>query len=138
MRKKSIELILGTVMMCLSYSVGLAADEAEEKVKPAYVSLGDPMVLNLSTQTKHLTFLQVKADVLVKDENAKEVIEMHIPAIRHKLIVILSEKNAADMKSPTKREEVRQQATTEIRNMIEEMSNNKDIKEVLFSSFLVQ
>jgi len=138
MRKKSIELILGTVMMCLSSSAGLAADEAEEKVKPAYVSLGDPMVLNLSTQTKRLTFLQVKADVLVKDEDAKEVIGMHIPAIRHKLIVILSEKNATDMKSPTKREEVRQQATTEIRDMIEEMANNKDIEEVLFSSFLVQ
>ncbi len=139
MSRKSIELLLSALLMLALPSISVAADDEEKtEVAPSYVSLGKPMVLNLSTPGKRLTFLQLQADVLVKDDAAKEVVETHIPAIRHKLIVLLSEQQAADMKSPAKREEVRLQATNEIRDMLEEMSNNKDVEEVLFSSFLVQ
>jgi flagellar FliL protein len=140
MCKKCIEFILYALFMCALPASVLAADaEAENaEMKSAYVSLGKAMVLNLSNHQNKLTFLQVKADVLVNGEDAKEVVESHIPAIRHQLILLLSEQHEADMKSSAKREEIRQQATTEIRSMIEKMSNNKDVEEILFSQFLVQ
>lgn len=136
----SIKIILmGSLVFCLNNPL-MAADEEEAPVetKPGYVSLGNSMVLNLSTEGKRLTFLQLEADVLVKDDNAIPIIETHIPAIRHKLILLLSEQNAKDMKSPVIREQIRQQATTEIRGMLEKMADNSDIEEVLFSNFLVQ
>lgn len=138
---KSISIILSLLLYCFNTSVFAADDEEQavpEKV-PGYVSLGKkPLVLNLATDGKRLTFLQVKADVLVKDDEAKAIVEAHIPAIRHKLIVLLSEQKAIDMKTPAKREEIRVLATTQIRDMIKEMTGNDDIEEVLFSSFLVQ
>ncbi len=139
MLKKSIELLLVALLLLGFHSHSIAADEeAPAEMIPGYVSLGDPMVLNLSTNDKKLTFLQLKADVLVKDDTAKEIVEKHIPAIRHKLIVLLSEQSALDMKTPAKRERIRQQATQEIRDMIGKMTDNTDIEEVLFSNFLVQ
>ncbi len=139
MPNKSVTVIL-TVFLFFFASPLFAADEsAAPKSKPGYVSLGDkPLVLNLATDSKRLTFLQVKAEVLVKNDDAKEIVKANIPAIRHKLILILSEQNAKDMKTPAKREEVRKQATTEIREMINEMTNNNDIDEILFSTFLIQ
>ncbi len=140
MSNKSITVFLSLLLLCFNSPLIAAEDEEEPpKDKPSYISLGKkPMVLNLSTDGKRLTFLQIKADVLVKNDDAKEVIEAHIPAIRHKLIVILSEQKVYDMKIPAKREEIRKLATSEIRDMIEEMTNNNDISEILFSNFLVQ
>ena len=85
-----------------------------------------------------LTFLQLQADALVRDENSVEIIKTHIPAIRHVLIVLLSEQNAIDMKSPDKREALRSLATTQVKELMLELADNKDITEILFSSFLVQ
>jgi len=126
----------------ISGSMAWAAEEeenAEAVVKTsAYISLGDAMVLNLSTNNRRLTFLQVKADVLVGDADAEDLIKTHIPAIRHELIVLLSEQNASDMKSSTKREEIRKVATAQVQEVIADLTGNKDVTDILFSSFLVQ
>ncbi|MCP4186901.1 MAG: hypothetical protein GY763_04765 [Gammaproteobacteria bacterium] len=114
-------------------------DGEEVEVKTtSYVSLGKPMVLNLSSKASRLTFLQVQADVLIDDSDAEELIKTHIPAIRHELIVLLSEQNANDMKSPNKREEIRKIATAQVQELMTELADNENITDILFSSFLVQ
>ncbi|MCK4709782.1 MAG: flagellar basal body-associated FliL family protein [Gammaproteobacteria bacterium] len=141
MTKQSLSIILSLILLCCNTSLFAADGDEEVKVesKPSYVSLGKkPMVLNLATDSNRLTFLQVQADVLVKNDEAKEIVEANIPAIRHKLIVLLSEQKAIDMKTPATREEIRKKATTAIRDMIEQMTNNTGIEEILFSNFLVQ
>ena len=112
-------------------------EEAPASGKTAYVSLGDPMVLNLSGKRK-LTFLQISADVLVRDSDTEEAVKIHVPAIRHSLIMLLSEQKAADIKSPGKREEIRQVATANVKRLITDLSGEGEIAEVLFSNILVQ
>ncbi len=140
MTKTRVESALLAIFLLLFSGLSMAAEDEESPVKekPGYVSLGKPMVLNLSTEGRRLTFLQVQAQVLVKNDKAKEIVEQNIPAIRHKLIVMLSEQKASDMKTPAKREEIRKQVTDAVRDMIESMTDNNDIDEILFSSFLVQ
>jgi len=114
-----------------------AEGEAEAPADSAYVSLGEPMVLNLGGKRK-LTFLQISADVLVGDSDAEEAVKIHVPAIRHTLIMLLSEQDAANIKSPGKREEIRRQATAQVKRLIADLSGNENVSEVLFSSILVQ
>ncbi|MFT4650196.1 MAG: flagellar FliL protein [Polaribacter sp.] len=140
------KILLSAVLMILLLvgQVGGQAWSAEdgetEKVKmdTAYISLGAPLVLNLSSQGSRITFLQLTADVLINDSSSEAIITTHIPAMRHQLIVLLSEQNATAMKSSSKREEIRKQAATKIQALVAELSNNEDIGDVLFSSFLVQ
>jgi flagellar FliL protein len=114
-------------------------EEAEEvNTDSAYISLGEPLVLNLSSQRSRNTYLQLTADILIKDADSEALIKTHIPAMRHQLIVLLSEQPEKDMKSPSKREEIRKTATAKIQAIVAELSNNEDIADVLFSSFLVQ
>lgn len=124
------------LMFCFT-QVKAAEDEAKASTTSAYVSLGDPMVLNLSGP-KRLTFLQISADVLVSDSGAEAIIKTHVPAIRHSLIMLLSEQKAGDIKSPARREEIRQQATSQVQALIADLSGSEDVSEVLFSSILVQ
>jgi flagellar FliL protein len=133
------KLILCSMLFFLGIGQAYAADEAEEAApkSSAYVSLGDPMVLNLSGG-KRLTFLQISADVLVADSDAERTIKVHVPAIRHSLIMLLSEQNAKDIKSPARREEIRQQATARVKGLIADLSGSQDVSDVLFSSILVQ
>ena len=132
------KLILSAMMLLLVFAQANAAeDEAEARTTSAYVSLGDPMVLNLSG-SRRLTFLQLSADVLVSDSDAEETIKTHVPAIRHSLIMLLSEQKAGDIKSPARREEIRLQATSQVQDLIADLSGNEVASEILFSSILVQ
>ena len=132
------KLILCATILLLGFTQAQAADDDEVASKSsAYVSLGEPMVLNLSGG-KRLTFLQISADVLVSDADAESTIKTHVPAIRHSLIMLLSEQKAADIKSPTKREEIRQQATARVKGLMAELADSQDVSDVLFSSILVQ
>jgi flagellar FliL protein len=131
------KLILCTIILLLGFTQAQAAEEEPAPTTSAYVSLGDPMVLNLSG-TKRLTFLQISADVLVIDADAEETIKLHVPAIRHSLIMLLSEQKASDIKSPAKREEIRQQATAQVQSLMVALSGSTDVGDILFSSILVQ
>jgi len=124
------------LMFCFTQAKA-TEDEAKASTTSAYVSLGDPMVLNLSGP-KRLTFLQISADVLVSDSDAETTIKTHVPAIRHSLIMLLSEQKAGDIKSPARREEIRQQATSQVQALIADLSGSQDVSEILFSSILVQ
>lgn len=114
------------------------ADEEAPKTNSAYVSLGKAMVLNLSSQKTKITFLQISADALIDDDADLELVKTHIPAMRHTLIVLLSEQSDVDMKSSMKREQLRQQATTEVKSLITELTGKDLISDLLFSSILVQ
>ena len=132
-------LVLCLLISMLSFGQLRAAEtEVETSTSAFYVSLGDAMVLNLRSGSKRLTFLQLGADVLISDADSEELIKTHIPAIRHSLIVLLSEQKAGDIKSPGKREQIRKLATTQVQELIADLSGNEDVSEILFSSILVQ
>jgi flagellar FliL protein len=131
------KLILCKLILLLGFTQAWAAEDEPAPTTSAYVSLGDPMVLNLSG-TKRLTFLQISADVLISDADAEETIKIHVPAIRHSLIMLLSEQKASDIKSPDKREEIRQQATAQVQSLMVALSGSTEVSDILFSSILVQ
>jgi len=129
-----------SLMLLLILSLGVQAQEEEDggSKRTSYVSIGDPLVLNLSTGSRRLAFLQIKADIQVNSSAAESAVEDNLPAIRDRLIMILSQQPDSVMKSPSERETVRAQATEEIRNMIRDMTNEGGVREVLFTHFLVQ
>ena len=140
---KKILLSANLMFLLLTLQVGnqaLSAESESEGVKneTAYISLGEPLVLNLSSQRSRNTYLQITANILITNVKSETIIKAHIPAMRHQLIVLLSEQPANDMKAPNKREEIRQSAKLKIQALIAELSNNEDVGDVLFSSFLVQ
>jgi flagellar protein FliL len=132
------KILLGLLLLIFTLPL-MAADEPEKvELTPGYVSMGEAMVLNLATDSPRLTFVQLKADVLVRDENSIDSVKLHMPALRHQVILMLSEQDAAKMKSPVEREKLRKQISDKVRSVYKELTGKDDIEEVLFSNFLVQ
>ena len=132
------KLILFKLMMLLSVFPAYASeDEEAPATSSAYISLGEPLVLNLSGKNR-LTFLQISADVLISDAGEELEMKKHVPAMRHSLIMKLSEQKASDIKSPGKREEIRQELAVEVKQVIADLSGTEIVSDVLFSSILVQ
>lgn len=113
--------------------------EAEEKPKEtiAYVSLGDAMVLNLASTGK-TRFVQFKADILVTGSDGETDVKNHLAAVRHALIMSYSGQTVENMRSAQSREEIRVAAVAKVKTLIEELSGNSGVENILFSSFLVQ
>jgi flagellar protein FliL len=132
------KILLGLLLLIFTLPL-MAADEPEKvELTPGYVSMGEAMVLNLATDSPRLTFVQLKADILVRDEDSIDSVTLHMPALRHQVILMLSEQDAAKMKSPIEREKLRKQITDKVRSVYKELVGKDDIEEVLFSNFLVQ
>jgi flagellar protein FliL len=132
------KILLGLLLLMFQLPI-LAADTAEQAAAtPGYVSMGEPLVLNLATDSTRPTYVQLKADIMVKDENNIDLVTLHMPALRHQLILMISEQNAAKMKAPLEREKLRKKIVTKIRSVYKKLTGSDDIEDVLFSNFLVQ
>lgn len=136
--QKLLPILLLLPLFVIQPVIAQDADEETASTNSAYVSLGKAMVLNLSSQKRKITFLQISADALIDDDAHLELVEAHVPAMRHTLIVLLSEQADVDMKSSMKREELRQQATAEVKQLITELTGQDLVSDLLFSSILVQ
>ena len=116
----------------------LAAAEAQEGgVK--YVTLQPAFVTNFGvTKTGRLTYL--KADVTLKVANAdgEAALKYHAPALRNALVLLFSRQEDAAVSSSDGREQIRQQALTELRDIMQTESGEPVIEDLVFSNFVVQ
>lgn len=118
------------VLPCYSY-----AEEDEPPAKPSYFSLKPSIVVNLRSGGK---FARVDIQIMTLDEEQLESIKLHAPAIRHALILLLSDQDGKKLKTPDGKETFRKAALTATQGVIEELTGVDSINELYFTSFFVQ
>ena len=122
----------------LSVVASLAAAEGQEGgVK--YVTLQPAFVTNFGiTKTGRLTYL--KADVTLKVANAEgeAALKYHTPLLRNALVLLFSRQEDAAVSSSDGREQIRQQALSELRDIMQTESGEPVIEDLVFSNFVVQ
>ena len=134
----SASLLAGLFFISSAWAEEEEADaEAMPKEVIAYVSLGDALVLNLASAGK-TRFVQFKADVLVRGDEGESDVKNHLAAIRHVLIMLYSGQSVENMRSVQKREEIRLSAVEKVKSLVEELSGNAGVEDILYSSFIVQ
>lgn len=116
-----------------------AADEDgdQPKADPKYVKLSPAFVVNLKRGTG-ARFLQVKAEVLVNSEDDAKEVALHRPAMRHAIIMLLSNQDGRKIRSIETRESLRVEAEEAIRVQLEELAGRPIIEGLFFTNFVVQ
>lgn len=109
MRKLLTVALLAT---CISSPFGAARAEGP------YLEL-EKFVVNVRDKSR-MRFMQVKVQVLASDPVIRGAVETHMPAVRDTLVMLLSEQNAASMRSAAGREEVREAALTAVQQVMGE------------------
>jgi len=116
--------------------------EGEEGKGPArgfeYIALTPGFIVSFGTEGR-VGYL--KADVSLRVATpAAAAVELHMPAIRHELIMLLSRQSPEVLAAQDKREALRLEALERLRKFLEEAGKVKpeEIQDLLFTSFFTQ
>jgi flagellar FliL protein len=115
---------------------GFATAEDEETVKPktAYFSLKPSLIANVNGKARY-----ARCDIqLMVDEESLPDVQLHAPAIRHELLLLLADQKGADLQDPKGKERFRQSAVSAVGSVIKAQTGKNSIKDLFFTSFFVQ
>ena len=111
--------------------------DAAPQEKPAIFLNLDPFTVNLQPEAED-QYLQVGLTLKISEPSAADVIKLHTPEIRNRILLLLSDKKASEISTS----EGKQQLSTEILNAarqpIASQKTQQEIIDVLFTSFVIQ
>jgi flagellar FliL protein len=112
-------------------------DESEEEAAPEviYMPLKPQFTVNL-LGNKH--YLRTSIELQLDNADIKEDITTHEPAIRHALIVLLSNNHIENISSIDGRMELQEKAKQAINETLKKYAKKEGVVEVLFTDFVSQ
>lgn len=137
---KRLFILLGLLFSILA-APSLHAEEkkeAEAPKKAIYYALEPAFVVNLQGG-RRIHFMQVKVQLMTRDDNVVKAAEENQPPIRDAIIMLLAHQSGETMRSVQGREQVRQQAMAEVQKVLAEVAGIKEgIEAVYFTDFVIQ
>jgi flagellar FliL protein len=123
------------------YFMKISSDEDSESVKPkekptTFLDL-DIFTVNLQPEENN-QYLQVGLTVKTKETPVVAEIKKQMPAIRNRILMLLSSKKSADITGIVGKQQLSQQIVDEIKQSLDSSELQEDVLEVLFTSFVIQ
>ncbi|MCU7916273.1 MAG: flagellar basal body-associated FliL family protein [Candidatus Thiodiazotropha sp. (ex Gloverina cf. vestifex)] len=117
-----------------------AADEEkeEEPQEPAtisYYQIKPSLVADLASGGK---YIRCDIQLMTKDEAFLEDLKLHGPAIRHTLLLLLSEQDGKTIKTPEGKEALRKKALSQVNKLMKEQAGKAGLDALFFTTFFVQ
>jgi len=136
MRKLLVPL-LSTALALTLYSSG-AAGGGSEDAKPAsiYVSMHPHFLTNLADGKK---FVQIKAQAMVSNEATQEALRLHMPAVRHELLMLLGDMQATDLSGVERKQLFLDNAVAVMREVLTTRhAEASDVQGMFITSMVIQ
>ena len=124
-------LLLGLFLFCPT----TFAEEGEEAPEIIYMALTPQFTVNL---LGHKHYLRASIQLQVSDSDTKSAIQANDPAIRHTLIVLLSNNLIENISSSTGKLELQDKAVIELNKTLKKYSNSNGVEKVFFTEFVAQ
>ena len=104
--------------------------------KPVFMSL-DTFTVNL--QSEHSDqHLQTNLTLKVEDSSAVDLIKLHMPEVRNRILLLLSSKAASQIATVEGKKKLAAELAVEINQPFVEGSPGQSVESVLFTSFVIQ
>lgn len=151
---KKLIIIISAVLLLIGAAAGGyffldsgdTADESEAEKKasvpaePAvilYYDFASPLIVNFPSGSK-LRLMQVSISVMVDSQNAIEALKKHDPMIRSNLLMLISAQNSDDLVTREGKDSLREAIHKEVGQTLEKMTGHNSVKDVFFTSFVMQ
>lgn len=136
--KRAIVLLLITLIS--PTLPALAADEEkdeeqQEAVTISYHQIKPSLVANLASGGK---YIRCDIQLMTKDDAFLEDLKLHDPAIRHTLLLLLSEQDGKTIKTPEGKEALRKKALSQVNSLMKEQTGKNALQALFFTTFFVQ
>lgn len=111
------------------------ASEEGEAVEISYIELKPSIVSNLTGGPKY-----IRCDIQLMTEYASAVpdIELHMPAIRHTILMLIANQDGNHLKSREGKKELRTKALEAIQQAMEEITGRTLVKDLFFTAYYVK
>ena len=120
----------------------VAAEGAEAEVEeepqgdPIYLSLNPAFLVNFD-HNGTIRYLQVEMQVMARDQDVIDKVQANMPAVRNKVILLLSDQKYDDVSTVEGKDNLRQEVLAAA-NEVLQFSGKKVLDEVFFTSFVIQ
>lgn len=126
------------LMFCLSFllffNTAYAGDDESGEPLIEYIEMKPKFTVNLEKPGKYLV---VSVQLMVEGEKFIERIKMHLPALRHELIMLYSGRSSVDLQTMEQREELRVESKKSIIKALDKHSNSDGFRDLFFTELLV-
>jgi len=116
---------------------GEAQQQTVELTPPVFTRI-EPLTVNLADDRYGSRLLYTGITLRVGNEQSKTIIEEHMPQVRSRLLILLSGKKANELTSTEGKEELAQAIISRLNVPLTENQPPLDLREVLFTEFIVQ
>ncbi len=116
---------------------GVGGAKPAEKKTPVYLNLNPPFVVNLNDDSG-VRFLQVKVSVMAYSEDALDKVELHMPMIRHYLVLLFSSQAFSELKTREGKEKLQKEALETVRRVLTEVTGEPLVEQVFLPSIVGQ
>ncbi|MXS83420.1 flagellar basal body-associated protein FliL [Nitrosomonas oligotropha] len=121
----------------MKMSGGEEAEPEKPKAKPTKFMELDIFTVNLQPEDNS-QYLQVGLTVKVRETEVVQEITKQMPDIRNRILMLLSSKKATDIAGIQGKQLLSQQIVEEIKQSLGSEDLQEDVREVLFTSFVIQ
>ena len=116
---------------------GEVQQQTIELTPPVFTRI-EPFTVNLADDRYGSRLLYTGITLRVGNEQSKTIIEEHMPQVRSRLLILLSGKKANELTSTEGKEELAQAIISRLNVPLTENQPPLDLREVLFTEFIVQ
>ena len=113
----------------------------EARGESYYLALEPPFIVNFVYKDT-LRYLQMTLSVMSHEPKILEQVTHHMPAIRHRLIMLISNKSFDELNGEDSKEALREEMLLEIRNIIQAEQNKAHnpgrVEAVYFTGYVMQ
>ncbi|WP_445157883.1 flagellar basal body-associated protein FliL [Halomonas sp. E14] len=108
-----------------------------QRQAPIFVKI-DPFTVNLADDNFGSRLLYLGLSLKVGDKETQDILQEHMPQVRSRLLMLLSGKQAAELTSPDGKRRLGEEITAVISDPLTQPQPPLDIRDVLFTEFIVQ
>ena len=102
-----------------------------------YVAMPRPFTFNAPGVARE-RIVQIEVQLMVRGIDNEELAKRHIPMIEGTLLQVFSASNADDLVTDVGKIELKERATSQVRQVMKELENSTVVEQVLFTGFVIQ
>lgn len=124
------------LVLCIAHI--LPAPPVNAKDAPDYVKIHPDLVVNLSSDDGEDRFLLVTLRARVPDPAQRDALRQHMPAIRHELLLFMSEQPYAHLRTGEGRSWLQKETLRVVRQVMETQTGRAKVDGVVFSEYVLE
>ncbi|MGZ8194001.1 MAG: flagellar basal body-associated FliL family protein [Methylosarcina sp.] len=117
--------------------VAHSEEEEDTGLEKLYYDMSKPLTVNFPKNSP-IQLAQISVSFMVAGEEAMEAVKKHEPMIRNNLLMMLAAQNAGNLIAREEKEKLRNAMLQEVIEVLKKMTGKSQVKELFFTSFVMQ